>query len=321
MVAILNGSIFLPTTTTTVHAFGPTLVTHSSSSPPRGAVMSRLFSVASPPMGIREPYTRRSTSSSSASTHSHTVTVDPETHSRQHDHSYYEQAHSRDDTWDPNPSTRTTTTTPHQSSSSSARTGTSSTTTTDVPPPQFNEWQQSVLRAELDLHHALLSGDLYTLEALWEEGCLMVDPYDRHMDKQDALEAHYHGLLPVDHYHVLPHNSHSDSIQIMAVPGRPDVALVIANVHFVGDMFPGHFVNEYVQYRRVWRRQPVPPQESSPSSTFSSSSSPPSPPHTNEPFPPTAPWWQVMREEASLMVPEDVVEGHDAQPPPPSILY
>ena len=310
MMMILNSSIFLAsiTTSTTVHAFVPTVSKHLSST--YTVPTSRLFSVTTT-MGVRELYTRRSTSSSSGG---NTATVEPETPSRQHDQ-HHQDSHSRHDTWNPNPTTQSTTTTP---------------TTDQSSPHPFNEWQQSVLQAEMDLHHALLSGDLYTLEALWEEGCLMVDPYDRHMDKQDALEVHYHGLLPVDHYQVLP-----DSIQIMAVPGRPDVALVIVNVHFVGDMFPGHFVNEYVQYRRVWRRQqPLPPPpESSPSSSTSSSSSSssssPPPPnfdhhHCQEPFSPTVPWWQVMREEASLMVPEHEAEdhgGHNAQRRPPTTLY
>jgi hypothetical protein len=174
---------------------------------------------------------------------------------------------------------------------------------------ETTEWTQSVVRAELDLHHALMTSDLYTLDALWEEGCIMVDPYDRHMDKNDALETHYLGLLPVDHYQVLPStgagtadttsstedektvptDTLENAIQIMAVPGRPDVALVIVNIHFVGDIFPGHFVNEYVQYRRVWRRRPA-WAELHESQAHHESQSPPQS------------WWQVMREEASLVV-------------------
>jgi len=243
-------------------------------------------------MGLREPYSRRrSTTAIGVST---STPTEPKTYS---DQDYHNNHSSRQ-----NKGGRTT-----ESSSSSRTTSTSPTT----PPFSqkhdhhrnhnvggMNEWEESVLRAELDLHHALLTGDLYTLDALWEEGCIMVDPYDRYMGKHDALEGHYYGVLPIDHYQIL---REPDSIKIFPVPGRPDVALVIVNIHFIGDMIPGHFVDEYIQYRRVWRRQP-PSHEPTSQSQQQHDAHHHQPQSEHDESWSTAPWWQIMREEASLMV-------------------
>jgi hypothetical protein len=113
----------------------------------------------------------------------------------------------------------------------------------------MKSWEASIFAAEMDLKQAMLRGDVGALELLLDDEMIFVNHLDQVMTKQDDLESHRCRIVELDTISLANWN-----IEVVAVNGRPHLALVTVDAHIRGAL-GGFFFEEDLRFHRVWKRK------------------------------------------------------------------
>ena len=114
---------------------------------------------------------------------------------------------------------------------------------------KMKSWESGVFEAEMDLKEAMLTSDLAALDRLLDDNLLFVNHLDQTMSKADDLEAHRMRIVQIDRIDLSSLN-----VEVIAVEGRPNLALVTVDAHIIGSL-AGFYFEENLRFHRVWKRK------------------------------------------------------------------